>query len=85
MIRDLKAAVGLACQLVFEYDPCTDEHVSEMMATYEEEDPPCDSHDLMGLVGQVMALRQAGYVFEAARSALGTTSEPTKRRRRGEW
>jgi len=41
-------AVGLACQIVYEYNNWGWEHISDMLATYERpEKPPCDGDELM--------------------------------------
>ena len=45
------AAIDLACQIVYEYEDWSDEHVSDMMQTYIDcGDPaPCTGDELLDL------------------------------------
>lgn len=71
-LRNPEKAVGVACQIAFEYDNVGWEHVSDMYATYREcgERPPCSADDLGDLTFEAVRLRQDGKSYEEAEKEL---------------
>jgi len=71
-MRDKKAAIGLACQLAFEYDPCGDEEISDMYQTYRDcgDKPPCSADELQDLTYEALALKRENKGPEAAEKLL---------------
>ena len=65
-----KNAVGLACQLAFEYENPDWEHVSDMLATYEDERPPCDGDTLHDLMNIAVKHKNEGKTYEETSKLL---------------
>ena len=64
-------AIGLACQLAYEYENPGWEHISDMMATYEDEKPPCNGDELYDLTMKAIQLKKEGKSYsEAAKCML---------------
>ena len=61
-----KNSIGLACQLAFEYENPGWEHISDMIATYEEsgEKPPCNGDTLNDLMLKAVAMKKEGKTFD---------------------
>ena len=65
-----KQAVGLACQLAYEYENVGWEHIDDMMATYEDERPPCSGNDLYDLTMEAVKLKDDGKTYQQASKVL---------------
>ena len=65
-----KEAVGLACQLAFEYENPGWEHISDMMATYEDEQPPCDGDTLNVLMNEAIRHKNDGKTYDETSKIL---------------
>jgi len=70
-MKNKKIVVGLACQIVYEYD-WTDQHVSDMLNTYDDgEKRPCDYDTLMDMCYAVDKLKKQGKSYKQAVKMLG--------------
>lgn len=79
MIRSVEDTVNLALQIVYDYDDWGDEHVSEMIATYEDGDPPpCDGDTLMTVCTKAAKLRKEVDTIEYVRDHLTPLVEEMK-------
>lgn len=80
-MKSLKTAVGVACQVAFEYPDWGPEHVSDMLATYDAtgQEVPCDYDELMELTYAADALRVQGKSFSEAESELIKTHKKGRR------
>ena len=67
-----KDAVGLALQIVYEYEDWTEEHVSDMFNTYAEcgDTPPCTGDDLEDLCYEADALKKKGLTYNEAEKTM---------------
>ena len=63
-------AISLALQLAYEYENPGWEHIEDMLACYEDEDPPCDGDDLNDLMTQGLKLKAEGKTFQEAHKEL---------------
>jgi hypothetical protein len=65
-------AVGLALQIAYEYPDWGDEHVSEMLDTYQHtgEKRPCNYDELMMLTSQADRLKKQGLSFDDAEKKM---------------
>ncbi len=60
-MKNKKYAVGLACQIVFEYEGWGDEHIMDMLATFEPaSSAPCTGFELQDLCGIAQRHKTAG-------------------------
>lgn len=65
-------AIGLALQIVFEYENWGDEHVSDMLSTYTEtgERPPCTGDELYDLCQMAEKEKKKGLDIESVEKVL---------------
>jgi len=70
-----KDAVELACQIGYEYENPGWEHISDMMATYEDERPPCDGDTLYNLTMKAVALKKEDKSYKDAVKELCQLSQ----------
>ena len=69
-MRNKKDAIGLALQIVYEYDNWGSEHISDMMATYEDTKPPCNGNELYDLCNIADTHKKAGLSFKDAEKQM---------------
>lgn len=72
-MKNKPEAVGLACQIAFEYEDWGDEHVYEMLQIYVhtgEKPAPCDYDELMALTCRAARLKKDGLDYAAAEAEL---------------
>ena len=65
-----KDAVRLALQLAYEYENPDWEHVDDMIATYEDDRPPCTGNDLYDLMMKGVKLKGEGKSYQEALKLL---------------
>lgn len=72
MARNTKKAnaIGLAVQIVFEYDDWGWEHISDMLSTYEDGDAPCSADELYDLCQKANMLKTAGRTYQEVTTEL---------------
>jgi len=66
MITDIEATIGVACQIAYEYEDWTQEHVSDMYNTYKEtgEKPPCSYDELYDATSRAEIFKVKGLNFD---------------------
>lgn len=70
-MKNKKNAVGLATQIVFEYSDWGDEHISDMMATFElSSKAPCSGYELQDLCSAAQKLKSSGLDCDAVTKEL---------------
>ncbi len=69
---DKAETIGLACQLAFDYENPGWEHVSDMLATYDEtgEVAPCDGDDLHDMMLMAVSLKKEGLSYDEVEDKL---------------
>jgi len=65
-MKNNKKAIGLALQIVYEYENWGWEHISDMLATYEDTKPPCDGDELHDLCVIADRHKKAGLSYDDA-------------------
>jgi hypothetical protein len=70
-MKQKKNAILLACQIVYEYENWTVEHISDMLNTYEPPSvAPCDGNELMDLCYKIMKYKKEGKSFEETKKIM---------------
>ena len=69
-MKNKKNAIGLALQIAYEYDNPDWEHVSDMLATYEDEAPPCNGDELHDLMTAGLKLKKEGKTYQEAEKEM---------------
>jgi len=73
-------AVGLAFQIVTDYPDWGDEHVSDMIQTYDRGEAPCTGDELLDLCYKVEKLVKEGKGYDAVMTAL--VGKPKRKHRK---
>ena len=64
--KNIEELAGLACQIAFDYEGFGWEHISDMMATYEDNSPDFDADDLMNASNIAKKAKDLGMSYEEA-------------------